>query len=223
MSNIKQDGVVSATKDGIVRPTDGVVQHNETVVAKPSNDLVSQEVRGLTQAEMELEASRIKLETEKLRLEKEKLELEKLIKDVQDIRRKNEEAKVSREAVQDSLDFERNTRIHNETYCTHMKGGDSQTMMNGGPAQGNDSSNYAMIQHTFTSGITFRMCQRCGKTWFPKDPDYKWAMTRPTRNSASTGSPSPGLVRNRKNVRIESEVPHRQPMEPQIPTYDYEQ
>ena len=86
----------------------------------------------------------------------------------------------------------------------------SGSMMNGGPAQGNDASNYAMFQHTLTTGVTFRLCSRCGKTWFPKDPEYRWAMTRPTRNSPSTGSPSPGLVKNPKHVRVKSEVEHRQ-------------
>ena len=130
--------------------------------------------------------------------------------DVLDIRREQEAARVSRETVQESLDFAIEKRINDETYCTHMKGGDSQTMMNGGAAQGNDASNYALIQHTLTTGVTFRMCLRCGKTFFPKDPDYRWAMSRPTRNSPSTGCPSPGLNRFPKNVRVVSEVEHRQ-------------
>lgn len=193
------------------------------VQSLPLDKLISPTTRLKSQTEIDAEMSLIRLETEKLRLEKEKLELEKLTKDIQDIRRKNEEHRIARENVQESLDFERNTRIHNETYCTHMKGGDSGSMMHGGPAQGNDASNYAMIQHTFTSGVTFRMCSRCGKTWFPKDPDYRWAMTRPTRNSASTGSPSPGLVKNGKNVRLVSEVPHARPQEIDynIPEYNF--
>jgi hypothetical protein len=177
---------------------------------KSIDQLVPQSVRTKSQDEINAEMTLIRLETEKLRLEKEKLELEKLRNDVLDIRRQQETERVSRETVQESLNFVTEKRISDETNCTHMKGGDSGSMMNGGPAQGNDASNYAMFQHTLTTGVTFRMCSRCGKTWFPKDPDYRWAMTRPTRNSPSTGSPSPGLVKNPKRVRVKSEVEHRQ-------------
>lgn len=178
--------------------------------AKPLDQLVPASVRVKSQKEIDAEMTLIRLETEKLRLEKEKLELEKLRNDVLEIRRQQETERVSRETVQESLAFVTEKRIQDETNCTHMKGGDSGSMMNGGPAQGNDASNYAMFQHTLTTGVTFRLCSRCGKTWFPKDPDYRWAMTRPTRNSPSTGSPSPGLVRNPKRVRVKSEVEHRQ-------------
>lgn len=232
MSNIKQEGRAQTvpgayteeqiqSADGVLKPE--VLESKPVVGAKPIEELVSVSTRTKTQAEIDTELSLIRLETEKLRLEKEKLDLEKLTNDIQAIRRKNEAQKIARETVQESLDYERNTRIHNETYCTHMKGGDSGSMMHGGPAQGNDASNYAMIQHTFTSGVTFRMCSRCGKTWFPKDPDYRWAMTRPTRNSPSTGSPSPGLVRNLKHVRLVSEVPHQRPAENEynIPEYQF--
>jgi hypothetical protein len=166
-------------------------------------------VKVRSQEDIDSAASLVKLQLEQLRLEKETLELEKLKNDILAIRRDKEAQAVAREAVQESLDFEKNTRMHNETYCTHMKGGDSSQMMHGAPAQGDNTSNFAMWQHTLTTGITFRMCSRCGKTWFPKDPDYNWAMRCPTRNSPSTGSPSPGLVRNPKQVRMVSEVPHR--------------
>ncbi len=219
MSNIKQP---ASPEEAIqnAKPSDA----SEVLpAAKSVEDLVPAAVRTLTQAEIDREASLIRLQTEKLRLDKERLELEKLIADVDKIRRINEQQKMSRETVQESLEYERNERIRNETYCTHMKGGDSASMMHGGPAQGNDSANYAMIQHTLTTGVTFRMCLRCGKTWFPKDPDYRWAMTRPTRNSASTGSPSPGLVRNVKHVRLVSEVPHMKPTEQnwELPEYHF--
>ena len=177
---------------------------------KSLEELVPLSVRTKSQAEIDVEMTLIRLETEKLRLEKEKLELEKLRNDVLDIRRQQETERVSRETVQESLNFVTEKRVSDETNCTHMKGGDSGSMMNGGPAQGNDASNYAMFQHTLTTGVTFRLCSRCGKTWFPKDPDYRWAMTRPTRNSPSTGSPSPGLVKHPKHVRVKSEVEHRQ-------------
>src|SRR5208282_5822373 len=143
---------------------------------KPIEELIPVAVRTRTQSEIDTEATLVKLEIEKLRLEKEKLELERLRNDVLEIRRKQEAQRISRETVQESLNFTIEKRISDETNCTHMKGGDSGSMMNGGPAQGNDTSNYAMFQHTLTTGVTFRLCSRCGKTWFPKDPDYRWAM-----------------------------------------------
>jgi hypothetical protein len=182
----------------------------EIPVSKSLDELVPVATRLKSQAELDSEMTLVRLETEKLRLEKEKLELEKLRNDVLKIRTQQETERISRETVQESLDFTIEKRIFDETNCTHMKGGNSESMMNGGPAQGNDASNYALIQHTLTTGVTFRMCLRCGKTYFPKDPDYRWAMTRPTRNSPSTGSPSPGLVKNSSQVRVKSEVEHRQ-------------
>lgn len=196
-------------QDGIL-PKKGGDKVSKLPPAVPASELLTPIAELKSQDTIDREMTLIRLETEKLRLEKDKLELEKLRNDVLEIQRKKESEKVSRETVQESLNYERETRIHNETFCTHMKGGDSQTMMNGGPAQGNDSANYALIQHTLTSGVTFRLCSRCGKTFFPKDPDYRWAMSRPTRNSPSTGCPSPGLVKNQGNVRVVSEVPHRQ-------------
>jgi len=194
----------------LVKPKSNDGGLGEIPESRPIEELVAPSTRLKSQAELDSEMTLIRLETEKLRLEKEKLELEKLRKDVMDIRRKQEEERVSRETVQESLAFDRESRIVNETYCTHMKGGASDTMMNGGPAQGNDTSNYAFMQHTLTTGVTFRLCQRCGKTYFPKDPDYRWAMTRPTKNSASTGCPSPGLVRYPKAIQIRSEIEHRE-------------
>jgi len=196
------------SKQDSIKPNDGGL--GEIPETKSIEELVPKTVRTKSQAEIDAEMTLVRLETEKLRLEKEKLELEKLRNDVLDIRRQQETERISRETVQESLDFAIEKRIQDETNCTHMKGGDSGSMMNGGPAQGNDASNYAMFQHTLTTGVTFRMCSRCGKTWFPKDPDYRWAMSRPTRNSPSTGSPSPGLVRNPQHVRVKSEVEHRQ-------------
>lgn len=189
---------------------------NDGILPRSTEELVPKAERIKTKAELDQETTLIRLQTEKLRLEKEQLELEKLKNDVLEMRRKQEAQQVARETVQESLAFNREKRISDETNCTHMKGGDSQSMMNGGPAQGDNTSNYAFVQHTLTTGVTFRMCLRCGKTYFPKDPDYSWAMTRPTRNSPSTGCPSPGLVRYPKNARVESEVPHKQRVIPGI-------
>lgn len=167
-----------------------------------------------SQSQIDEETSIVRLELEQAKLEREKLELEKLKHDIAKIRSEREAQQMSSASVQDSLAHTREDRIDHETLCTHMKGGNADAMLHGAPAQGNNQNNYAMIQHSLTTGVTFRMCQRCGKTWFPKDPDYRWAMTRPTLNSPSTGCPSPGLVKFPDKVRVESEVPHKnRPME----------
>lgn len=176
-------------------------------------DVTKPVTKSLSQEEIDRETSLVRLQAEKLRLQKEQLELEKLTDDIQKIRAVKAQSAMSSTTVQESLDYMReDMRIH-QNLCTHMKGGASEALLHNAPSQGTDSGNYAMIDHTLTTGVRFRMCQRCGKTWFPKDPDYRWAMTRPSKNSPSSGCPSPGLVRNRKStaeggVRLESEIPH---------------
>lgn len=165
-------------------------------------------IRTRSQADIDAEASLIRLEHEKLELEMKGLELEKLKHDIAVIRAKNEQQAMSRDAVQESIKFGDATEFEKESLCTHMKGGNADQMLRGAPAQGNDQNNYAMFQHTLTTGVTFRLCSRCGKTWFPGDPDYKWAMTRSTRNSPSTGCPSPGLIRYPEKVQRKSYIPH---------------
>ena len=179
----------------------------------------------LTQADIDLETSKVRLEAEKLKLKRELLELEKLTADVERLRSERAKSAISHETVEDALSFQRQTDERNQNLCTHMKGGESTQLLHGAPSMGNDSGNYAMIDHTFTHGVRFRMCQRCGKTWFPNDPDYRWAMSRPTRNSASSGCPSPGLVpeaNRRKPVekggpRLTSEIPHKVQPQPDSP------
>lgn len=179
-----------------------------------SSDLTPEQERVLSQTEIDRETSLIRLRSEKLRLVKEQLELEKLEDDIQNIRNAKAKSVMSHETVEESLRYDREHKEWIENACTHMKGGSSESLLGGAPSQGNDAGNYAMIDHTLTTGVRFRMCQRCPRTWFPNDPDYKWAMSRPTKNSPSTGCPSPGLVRNRKSTaeggpRMESEIPHR--------------
>lgn len=179
------------------------------VSAAPIETLVPAQQRAKSQVELDSEMTWIRLETEKLRLEKEKLELEKLKKDVQDIRRKQEAERMSQETVQDALKFENERQVDHETHCTHMKGGNSETMLGNAPSQGNDSGNYAIIDHTLSTGVRFRMCQRCGKTWFPGDPDYREAMSWPTRNSPSKAAVVAGLVKDWSKVQKTSSLPHR--------------
>ncbi len=169
----------------------------------------------LSQEEIDRETSLARLQLEKLRLQKETLELEKLTSDIERIRQERADATMSHETVEESLKYAREFQENHETLCTHMKGGASESLLHGAPSQGTDAGNYCLIDHTLTTGVRFRMCQRCAKTWFPKDPDYRWAMTRPSKNSPSTGCPSPGLVQDRNKpvekggLRLTSEIPHR--------------
>jgi hypothetical protein len=167
-----------------------------------------------TQEQLDRETSVLRLQAEQLRLEREQLELKKLRSDIEKIDAEKARHSMSHETVEESLRYGRQDREWHENACTHMKGGSSESLLNGAPSQGQDASNYAMIDHTLTTGVRFRLCQRCGRTWFPKDPDYRWAMSRPSKNSPSTGCPSPGLVRNHKSEaeggpRMTSEIPHK--------------
>jgi len=163
----------------------------------------------LSQAEIDREASIIRLQSEKLKLKRELLELEKLTSDIETIRADKASLAYAHETVEDSVRFQMESRREHEEACNHRKGGEATTLLGGAPSMGSDGNNYAVIQHTFTSGVIFRMCQRCGRTWFPQDPDYKWAMRLPSRNKASTGSPSPGLTKHPERVRQVSEIAHR--------------
>ena len=102
----------------IEKPNDGGL--GEIPESKSINELVPAGTRLKSQKELDAEMTLIRLETEKLRLEKEKLELEKLRSDVLDIRRQQETERISRETVQESLDFTIEKRIQDETNCTQI-------------------------------------------------------------------------------------------------------
>lgn len=173
-------------------------------------------------ADVVIDESSLRIQAEKVKLQKEILELQKLEEDLEvarlnkkklkydseEIDAKRAKRAMSHESVESSIRYQTEDRQRHEEACNHRKGGASESLLGGAPSTG-DSAQFAMIQHTFTSGVIFRMCLRCGRTWFPQDPDYKWAMSRPTKNSPSSGSPSPGLTRFPENVRRVSEIPHR--------------
>ncbi len=167
------------------------------------------DVATLSQADVDLNTSKVKLEAEKVKLQREQLELEKLLSDIERIRAEKSSSQYAHETVEDSLRFQKQSRQEHEEACNHRKGGEAITLLGGAPSNGSDGNNYALIQHTLTSGVIFRLCLRCARTWFPNDPDYKWAMRLPTRNSPSTGCPSPGLTRHPERVRMVSEIEHR--------------
>ena len=173
-----------------------------------------------TQAEIDRETSMLRLQTEKLKLKRELLELEKLTGDIEKSRAEAASSAYAHETVEDSIKFQTDSRREHEEACNHKKGGEAITLLGGAPSMGSDGNNYAVIQHQFTSGVTFRMCLRCARTWFPQDPDYKWAMRLPTRNSPSTGSPSPGLTRHPERVRRVSEIPHKAIANPEANSFN---
>ena len=187
--------------------------HRSITMSEVRKPAVPSEVPVLSTAEMDAEATKIRLQSEKLKLQRELLELEKLTADLESIRAKKANKEQAAQNVQESLKFQINDRKKHEELCTHMKGGGAEDLLNGAISRGQDFNNYAMIEHTLMSGCRFRLCQRCGRTWFPMDADYKWAMSRPTKNTASSACVSPGLTTNRGSVeqggqRLVSEIPH---------------
>jgi hypothetical protein len=187
---------------------------NLSIKTPPAAAEAQQPIKLQTQEEIDRETSLIRLQAEKLKLQREMLELERLTSDIEKIRAEKSNQTMSHDTVEESLKYARDDQERHQNLCTHMKGGESMALLNNAPSQGTDSGNYAFIDHTLTTGVRFRLCQRCAKTWFPRDPDYRWAMSRPTKNSPSTGCPSPGLVRNNKSEaeggpRMVSEIPHR--------------
>lgn len=195
-------------------------EQNPNIKLPPVNNPALNEaksVKQMSQAEIDTETSRIRLESEKLKLQRELLELEKLTADIETIRVKKTNRTMSAETNTKSLEFQISDRRNHEEQCTHMKGGASEELLHGAISKGTDSTNYAMITHTLVTGVCFRMCQRCGRTWFPKDSDYKWAMTRPSKNSPSGSCSLQGLITDRSQIRLESEIPHRNVAPPADP------
>lgn len=173
-----------------------------------------------SQTDIDLETSKLRLQSEQLKLRRELLELEKLTSDIEKLRAEKAVSSYAAETVQESVKFQIQSKTEHEEACNHRKGGEATQLLGGAPSMGSDGNNYAVLQHTLTSGVVFRMCLRCGRTWFPRDPDYKWAMRLPTRNSPSTGSPSPGLTRHPERVRMVSEIPHKQIANPDEQNYN---
>lgn len=101
-------------------------------------------------------------------------------------------------AIELSLKRDRANQERIQAACTHRKGGKGTAQM----YQGNDS-NYAVITHTLSHGITIVVCQRCAKIWEPPAPlpkkataeqkaqykadltEYRRALNLPTDNEPS--------------------------------------
>lgn len=177
-------------------------------VAGLDTDLSS--VKTLSAAQIDLETSRVRLMAEKVKVQKEALELEKLLADVEELRNRNSNRIMASETNTDALNQGIEERRQHEEGCTHKKGGSSEDLLHGAISKGIDSSNYAVITHTLSNGVKFRLCQRCGRTWFPKDPDYNEAMSWPTKNSPSDSCIVVGVSKNLKGAppRLTSEIPH---------------
>jgi len=127
---------------------------------------------------IKLESDRIELETAKLRLEAQKFELENQQltlrtkrAEAQDVEERLAERELKREQNRqkaktngETLRQILNSDTAHQKKCNHRKGGNGSA----GVVQGRgDSSDYAVIKHTFAHGDTWVRCQRCGKTWKP--------------------------------------------------------
>ena len=165
-----------------------------------------------TQGQIDREESLLRLQAEKLRVKRELMEIKKLEYDIAKIEQEAQLSQVSHEQVESVIADTKRETEGQQSACNHMKGGASESFQPGQVVMGNDATNYCLIDHTLSSGVRFRLCQRCGKTWFPKDFDYKWAMSRPSKNTRSIAAGGPALVRFRdkdRGPRMESEIPHR--------------
>lgn len=106
---------------------------------------------------LELEAARLKVAEQKANLE--------------DINERLAERQLKRETVR-SRSITNGTTLGqikreaeaSQKRCNHKKGGNGVAGIIGG--QG-DSTDYAVIKHTFCNGDMWIRCQRCGKTWKP--------------------------------------------------------
>ena len=189
--------------------TSETLQPKLNVKLPPTAEAVLKAAIPESQGDIDRETSKIRLQTEKLKLKRELLELEKLTDDIEKIREEKSNLAYAHDTVEDSIKYQKESMRANQEACTHKKGGEATQLLGGAPSMGDNANNYALLTHTFTSGVIFRMCMRCGRTWFPKDPDYNWAMRLPSKNSPSTGSPSPGLTKHPERVRMVSEIEHR--------------
>ena len=65
-------------------------------------------------------------------------------------------------AIEESLRRDRFNQATIQAACHHRKGGKGAAQM----YQGNDT-NYAVVTHTLSHGVTVVICQRCGRCWSP--------------------------------------------------------
>ena len=161
--------------------TSETLQPKLNVKLPPTAEAVLEAAIPESQGDIDRETSKIRLQTEKLKLKRELLELEKLTDDIEKIREEKSNLAYAHDTVEDSIKYQKESMRANQEACTHKKGGEATQLLGGAPSMGDNANNYALLTHTFTSGVIFRMCMRCGRTWFPKDPDYNWAMRLPSK------------------------------------------
>lgn len=117
------------------------------------------------------EVEALKVEALQLELEAKRLELLERQANLQDLQERLAERELQREVKRqrnktngatlkalDEADKQAQRR------CTHKKGGDGAAAIVGGQGQ---SSQYAVLKHTFANGDMWVRCLRCGKTWKP--------------------------------------------------------
>jgi len=120
---------------------------------------------------------------------KQELELKKLAREVEQMETEDAHRADASAKAEAELKAGRDSAAARQKVCSHLKGGIG---VDGFHGKGN-SSNYAVIKHTYPWGETRVSCQRCGKEWRPGDPDYQQALNFPTDNTSSSSSIWVGL------------------------------
>ena len=121
-----------------------------------------------TQGQIDREESLLRLQAEKLRVKRELMEIKKLEYDIAKIEQEAQLSQVSHEQVESVIADTKRETEGQQSACNHMKGGASESFQPGQVVMGNDATNYCLIDHTLSSGVRFRLCQRCGKDLVPE-------------------------------------------------------
>jgi hypothetical protein len=138
------------------------------------------DLENIAKAEQKKPASEVeslKAETLKLEIEAKKLELLERKANLQDLEERLAERELQRE-VRRQRNRTNGATLRSlaeadkaaQKRCTHKKGGDGAAAVVGGQGQ---SSQYAVLKHTFANGDMWVRCLRCGNTWKPPvESDY---------------------------------------------------
>jgi hypothetical protein len=98
----------------------------------------------------------------KIQEELDTLQLEEAREVAQDRRMARTQREGRARAIEASLKRDRENQAYIKSACVHRKGGKGTAQL----YQGNDT-NYALVTHTLSHGVTIVICQRCGNVWEP--------------------------------------------------------
>ena len=116
-----------------------------------------------------------------LQYEKERLELEQLRAEVRTLKQKEAVEILRKKNQQRQAEITAINEKTKQAGCNHKTGGEGLRAL----STGGDDPNYCLAKNQYPWGVMHVLCQRCGKEWKPGDPDYDWAMTAPTKYSAT--------------------------------------